>query len=320
MKKTFVNKGAVRDGVRSAAAAGSWDSESDLFKLMLQQPRCKDANFWDFLRQYRREEAELLRLRDEALDARGAGKRGHVPPGVNCPGRHGAATFFAWDDGFSCSLCEGVIAQGSQCLGCRLCDHDVCTACIRRLWPSFQFTPGQDGVAEAPGAGAGSRRRRRKGKAAAKAAAAGVEQRGPRAAAESVAERAVVAERVAGLPEGEVPGAAEPLARPGAEAAEDAPAADGAAPEPPDAALAEAPPSEACAEAEAEAGARGPASMQPPDRPRCPSPAKAEVDAVEARGEQPEAGVDVRELAEARSQADAQSGDCAEALADGRVA
>lgn len=195
MKKTFVNKGALRDGVRLAAVAGPWESASDLFKFVIEQQRCKDVSFWDFLRQYRKEEAELQTLRDEALATRGSGKQGYVPPEVNCPARHGPKPFVAWDDGFCCSLCEGVIPQGSQCLGCRLCDHDVCTDCIRKLWPEFEIA----GEVAEPDAAAGTRRRRRRGKAAAKAGAAGAEQAGAVAIEEGaggsvVAEPAPVAE------------------------------------------------------------------------------------------------------------------------------
>eukprot|EP00418_Pyrodinium_bahamense_P071547 CAMPEP_0179083238 /NCGR_PEP_ID=MMETSP0796-20121207/37576_1 /TAXON_ID=73915 /ORGANISM="Pyrodinium bahamense, Strain pbaha01" /LENGTH=128 /DNA_ID=CAMNT_0020780641 /DNA_START=40 /DNA_END=423 /DNA_ORIENTATION=- len=96
-----LSKGDLRDAVRTAAVAAPWENAKDLFSLLITQPRCKDVSFWDFLRQYRKEEAELQKTRDEAQEVRDSGRQGYVPSAVDCPGRHWAKPFVAWDDGFA---------------------------------------------------------------------------------------------------------------------------------------------------------------------------------------------------------------------------
>eukprot|EP00747_Dinoflagellata_sp_TGD_P164164 gnl/TRDRNA2_/TRDRNA2_183709_c0_seq1.p1 gnl/TRDRNA2_/TRDRNA2_183709_c0~~gnl/TRDRNA2_/TRDRNA2_183709_c0_seq1.p1 ORF type:complete len:198 (+),score=46.85 gnl/TRDRNA2_/TRDRNA2_183709_c0_seq1:51-644(+) len=128
-----VNKGDLKEGVFRAAQAGHWEEAKDLFPMVVGQLGLKDTGFWDFLRLFQKNEEELRRLRDEAEATRGSGTRGYVSPELDCPGRHRVQPFVAWDDGFACSLCESPIAQGANCLGCRLCDHDVCPGCIDRF-------------------------------------------------------------------------------------------------------------------------------------------------------------------------------------------
>lgn len=113
--------------------AGTWSSAQDLFGLLTSQQEFKGIGFWEFLRHYRKEEAELQSLRDATLSTRGSDTPGYVPPEVDCPGRHWVKLFVAWDDGFDCSACGDRIEKGAKCLGCRLCDYDVCPECLQRL-------------------------------------------------------------------------------------------------------------------------------------------------------------------------------------------
>lgn len=129
----MLSKGDLRDGLRRLAEAGLWESPKELFVHVAADPRLKSVNFWDFLRQYRKDETKLEELRDAATATRGSDRRGYVPPELDCPGRHWAVAYTTWDDGFFCNLCEAVVSPGVICLGCRLCDYDVCPTCVDRL-------------------------------------------------------------------------------------------------------------------------------------------------------------------------------------------
>ncbi|CAE8642425.1 unnamed protein product [Polarella glacialis] len=124
-----LGKGALREALAKAATSGQWTEASELYVLFTAQPGCKDLGFWDFLRQFRSQEAELQRLRDEAQATQGENTLGYVPQEIDCPGRHWATPFITWDDGFDCSLCKQPIAADTTCLACRICDHDVCPPC-----------------------------------------------------------------------------------------------------------------------------------------------------------------------------------------------
>lgn len=125
--------GRLRQGMKVAAVAASWSSAQDLFGVLASQQEFKSIGFWEFLRQYRKDEAELQSLRDAALATRGSDTPGYVPPEVDCPGRHWVKPFITWDDGFDCSICGHGIDKGTTCVGCRLCDYDVCPECLQKL-------------------------------------------------------------------------------------------------------------------------------------------------------------------------------------------
>lgn len=50
----------------------------------------------------------------------------------DCPGKHGVVEFLTWDEGFCCTLCAKDVHRGGSCLGCRICDYDVCQECVQR--------------------------------------------------------------------------------------------------------------------------------------------------------------------------------------------
>lgn len=125
--------GRLRQGMKVAAVAASWSSAQDLFGVLTLQQEFKSIGFWDFLRQYRKDEAELQHLRDAALATRGSDTPGYVPPEVDCPGRHWVKPFITWDDGFDCSICGQGIDKAATCVGCRLCDYDVCPDCLQKI-------------------------------------------------------------------------------------------------------------------------------------------------------------------------------------------
>jgi len=133
MGKKELHGGAVKDGLRRAAGAGQWESPNELYTLVAADARLKSLGFWDFLKQFRKDETQLRALRDTAAATKGSTRRGYVPPELDCPGRHWAVPFITWDEGFVCNLCEKSIKVGVTCLGCQLCNHDVCPDCVQRL-------------------------------------------------------------------------------------------------------------------------------------------------------------------------------------------
>eukprot|EP00927_Polykrikos_kofoidii_P077757 TRINITY_DN74672_c0_g1_i1.p1 TRINITY_DN74672_c0_g1~~TRINITY_DN74672_c0_g1_i1.p1 ORF type:complete len:191 (-),score=49.37 TRINITY_DN74672_c0_g1_i1:20-592(-) len=131
-----LNRHKLRGALSRAAKIQSWESPEELFRLTLASPSQKDGKglrYSDFIVQFRSMEDELKKLRDEAKEERLRSRADFVPVAVDCPKRHCAAAFITWDDGFCCSICKKDIEKGEECLGCRLCDHDVCQRCNRRL-------------------------------------------------------------------------------------------------------------------------------------------------------------------------------------------
>lgn len=51
------------------------------------------------------------------------------PPVVHCRKGHALGAYATPCDGCWCSLCEVVVSEGTQLMGCRECDYDLCFAC-----------------------------------------------------------------------------------------------------------------------------------------------------------------------------------------------
>merc|ERR1712070_165420 len=50
---------------------------------------------------------------------------------MECPSRHRLRQFTTVDDDWSCSFCSRDFPEGTTLHGCRVCDYDLCPACLQ---------------------------------------------------------------------------------------------------------------------------------------------------------------------------------------------
>eukprot|EP01084_Bolivina_argentea_P157969 275234_1 len=49
----------------------------------------------------------------------------------NCPGKHGLKKYKTPEDEWGCDVCQTEMSKGTVLYGCRICDFDVCSSCLK---------------------------------------------------------------------------------------------------------------------------------------------------------------------------------------------
>jgi len=72
-------------------------------------------------------------IEEEADPHQGTTPTSSAPPAYMCSAHHPLKSFETDEDGYSCSKCENEFPEGSTLHGCRICDFDACSVCVKTL-------------------------------------------------------------------------------------------------------------------------------------------------------------------------------------------